>query len=111
VKAKANASDNHIDNVEFRAADASAVLAMYQDKNELELVVLDPPRTGSFAVASQLQKVRPDRILYVSCDPATLVRDLTPLSAGDYQVVSSQPFDLFPQTWHIESMTLLRRMG
>jgi 23S rRNA (uracil1939-C5)-methyltransferase len=52
----------------------------------------------------------PKRILYVSCDPATLVRDLTPLVNNGYEVVSSQPFDLFPQTWHIESMTLLERL-
>lgn len=111
ANARINAVTNNITNVEFYAADASSVMARYQATDDLDLVVLDPPRTGNYQAACVLLKVCPERILYVSCDPATLVRDLSPLVKGGYEVVSSQPFDLFPQTWHIESMTLLRRCG
>jgi 23S rRNA (uracil1939-C5)-methyltransferase len=107
--ARKNAAFNHISNVEFHAADASSIMARYQATGDLDLVILDPPRTGSYQVSGELLKACPERILYVSCDPATLVRDLVPLVQGGYEVISSQPFDLFPQTWHIESMTLLRR--
>jgi len=109
ASARVNASANNISNVEFCAADSAAIIARYQTADDLDLVILDPPRTGNFQAICELLKVRPERILYVSCDPATLARDLSPLVNGGYDVVSSQPFDLFPQTWHIESITLLRR--
>ncbi len=114
AKARINAAANNIFNVEFHTADASVIMSRYRavddlDPVVLDLVVLDPPRTGNYQVSHELLKIRPERILYVSCDPATLVRDLVPLVHDGYEVVSSQPFDLFPQTWHIESMTLLRR--
>lgn len=108
--ARVNAVANNIGNVEFHATDAYAITSHYQIDDVPDLVILDPPRTGNYRVSRQLLKIRPQRILYVSCDPATLVRDLTLLVQGGYKVVSSQPFDLFPQTWHIESMTLLRRV-
>ena len=72
-----------------------------------DLVLLDPPRTGAYPVMRDLLELRPRRILYVSCDPATLARDLHPLAHNGYKVVSCRPFDLFPQTWHIESLTVL----
>ncbi|MDT8444350.1 MAG: 23S rRNA (uracil(1939)-C(5))-methyltransferase RlmD [Desulfuromonadales bacterium] len=108
--ARINAAANHIRNVEFHAADAATIMARYRADDDLDLVVLDPPRTGHYQTACELLKIRPQRILYVSCDPATLVRDLTPLVQNGYEVVSSQAFDLFPQTWHIESMTLLSKI-
>jgi len=111
ASANVNATANDISNVEFCAADSAAIMARYHTVEGLDLVILDPPRTGNYQTSGELLKVRPERILYVSCDPATLVRDLTPLVDGGYEVVSSQPFDLFPQTWHIESITLLRRKG
>jgi len=109
-RARMNATANNISNVEFYAADAAVIMARYQAADDLNLVVLDPPRTGNYQTSRELLKVRPEQILYVSCDPATLVRDLIPLVNGGYAVVSSQPFDLFPQTWHIESITLLQRL-
>ena len=109
ASARVNAVANNINNVEFHAADAAVVMARYQAAATLDLVIMDPPRTGNYQVTSELLKIRPERICYVSCDPATLVRDLAPLIHGGYEVVSSQPFDLFPQTWHIESMTLLSK--
>jgi len=109
ASARANAEANDIHNVEFHAADATSFMARFHS-NEVDLVVLDPPRTGCHQVARDLLKVRPRKILYVSCDPATLARDLIPLVHGGYEVVAGQPIDLFPQTWHIESLTLLRRL-
>ena len=110
ANARVNATANNINNVEFYADDASAIMSRYRVSDDLDLVILDPPRAGCYQLARELLKLQPERILYVSCDPATLVRDLTPLVHGGYEVVSSQPFDLFPQTWHIESMTLLTRV-
>ncbi len=108
--ARINAEANKISNVEFIAADASTIMARYQTTDNLDLVLLDPPRAGNYQICFELLEIRPEQILYISCDPATLARDLVPLIQGGYEVVSSQPFDLFPQTWHIESMTLLRRV-
>jgi 23S rRNA (uracil1939-C5)-methyltransferase len=108
ASARINASTNNIHNVEFHAAEATLFLPRLH-AGEIDLVVLDPPRTGCYQVACELLKLRPQRILYVSCDPATMARDLAPLVHGGYEVITGQPFDLFPQTWHIESMTLLKR--
>jgi 23S rRNA (uracil1939-C5)-methyltransferase len=74
------------------------------------LVVLDPPRTGAGkAVTSSLVELEAQRIRYVSCDPATLARDLAPLAAAGYRIEEAHLFDLFPQTFHIESVMLLVR--
>jgi 23S rRNA (uracil1939-C5)-methyltransferase len=74
-----------------------------------ELVVLDPPRTGAAAEVAQLARLRPRRILYVSCDPATLARDVAVLAANRYIVDRVQALDLFPQTPHVE--TVLEAVG
>ena len=108
--ARLNAEANQVRNVEFFAADASAIIDRFKGENP-DLVVLDPPRTGNYEVVKQLLQLNPERVLYVSCDPATLARDLVPLVSSGYEVISSQPFDLFPQTWHIESMTLLQKVS
>jgi 23S rRNA (uracil1939-C5)-methyltransferase len=107
--ARHNAEVNGISNAEFHIGDAATFLGRF-GKGDLDLVVLDPPRTGSFATVKKLLDVMPERILYVSCDPATLARDLKQLVHNGYEVVSAQPFDLFPQTWHVESMTLLKKL-
>jgi 23S rRNA (uracil1939-C5)-methyltransferase len=75
-----------------------------------ELVVLDPPRTGAGkAVTRSLIELGAQRIRYVSCDPSTLARDLAPLVAAGYRIEEAHLFDLFPHTFHIESMILLAR--
>ena len=77
-----------------------------------ELVIADPPRTGlGRDVARLLAALRPARIAIVSCDPATLARDLAALVAGGYEIESVVPFDLFPQTAHVEAVAWLRRNG
>ncbi len=107
--AKQNAIENHIDNVDFYVADAASFVNRFKP-GHFDLIVLDPPRSGNYQVAKEILRLKPQQVLYVSCDPATLARDLKPLVHSGYEVVSAQPFDLFPQTWHIESMTLLRRL-
>ncbi|MCC7106160.1 MAG: class I SAM-dependent RNA methyltransferase [Chloroflexi bacterium] len=75
-----------------------------------DAVVLDPARVGCHpAVLEALSIVMPPKIVYVSCDPATLARDLAILVAANYRVESVQPLDMFPQTFHVESVTLLTR--
>ena len=108
ASAQRNAAANGLHNPLFCAADAATALAR-RDRGAWDLVVLDPPRSGSYQTSRELLRSMPRRILYVSCDPATLVRDLKPLVHGGYRVRSARAFDVFPQTWHIESMTLLER--
>jgi 23S rRNA (uracil1939-C5)-methyltransferase len=109
ASANKNAAANNLHNVEFRAANAStAMLSRYVD--DPALVVLDPPRSGCYRTTREILRARPQRVLYISCDPATLARDLTALVHDEYRVHSARAFDVFPQTWHIESMTLLTRL-
>lgn len=75
-----------------------------------DLVVMDPPRTGAGkAVTKSLVELGPRQIRYVSCDPATLARDIASLVAAGYRIEEAHMFDLFPQTFHIESVMLLAR--
>ncbi len=97
-------------NLAARQLDAKVVHAdadEYALAKRLDLVVLDPPRTGAKAVAERLPDLRPRAILIVSCDPATLGRDLGPL-VDRYAPVAVETFDMFPQTSHVETVVALR---
>jgi len=75
-----------------------------------DLVVLDPPRSGAGKrVTRSLVDLGAPRVRYVSCDPATLARDIAPLIAAGYGIEEAHLFDLFPETFHIESVMLLTR--
>lgn len=78
-------------------------------KGTFDLVVLDPPRTGAKELIAPLLKLAPDHILYVSCAPGTLGRDLGMLRDGGYRVIEAQAFDLFPRTAHVETIVALER--
>lgn len=105
--AAANAEANGIDNAVFQVSDAArAVQRLTGRRERFDLVVLDPPRAGAEA-AAELAGLGAKKIIYVSCDPATLARDLATLGAGGYQVTRSLPVDMFPQTYHLESVTEL----
>ena len=76
-----------------------------------DLVILDPPRAGlDKRVVAYLKEVAPKQVIYVSCDPSTLARDCKRLVDGGYKVESIQPFDLFPQTFHVECVVLMSRV-
>jgi 23S rRNA (uracil1939-C5)-methyltransferase len=80
------------------------------DRQTFDFVLLDPPRAGLEPEAAQaLLTMRPEHISYVSCDPATLARDLRSLLESDYQVSSIRAFDMFPQTHHVETVVHLRQ--
>lgn len=108
-KARQNAAANGIENAEFHTLPAAGAIARFSKERRFNLILLDPPRSGAYDVSRELVASGADRILYVSCDPPTLARDLLPLVHGGYRVVWSRPFDLFPQTHHTESMTLLSK--
>lgn len=109
--ARRNALANRIGNARFLAEDARGALQRHQTDRAFDLVVVDPPRSGCFSIMQELARLQPARVLYVSCDPATLARDLGFLVHNGYSVSQSLPVDLFPQTGHLESMSLLELSG
>ncbi len=109
--ARRNAARNQLENVEFHVCSAEAALARFGGSSGFDLLVLDPPRAGAYALAKQLAAEPVKRLIYVSCDPQTLARDLQLLVNAGYRLISSQPFDMFPHTFHVESLTLLEYCG
>lgn len=106
-----NARQLRVNNSTFKCGDA--VLELRQllwHKAPFDLIVLDPPRAGAVEVAGVLGDFGAERIIYVSCDPATLARDLAVVSAGGYRLLEATPLDMFPQTGHLETVALLTRI-
>ena len=109
VAARENALQNHIDNTEFHAGDMAQVLTsdFVAAHGRPDVVVTDPPRAGMHEkVVGQLLAMRPRKIVYVSCNPATQARDLAML-ATQYKVARIQPVDMFPHTQHVENIAEL----
>ncbi|MBQ9871914.1 MAG: 23S rRNA (uracil(1939)-C(5))-methyltransferase RlmD [Eubacterium sp.] len=110
--AKENAERNQIGNAEFFVGKAEDVVprlyAEDPEKYRADVVVVDPPRKGCDAeLLTTLLSMAPDRIVYVSCDPATLARDIKILGEGGYAVEKVTPVDMFPGSMHVESVALL----
>ena len=109
VDARRNAAINSVNNVEFIWGEAEkAVPLMYNKGIRADVVVLDPPRKGcEESLLRLIAEMRPKRIVYVSCNPATLARDLKYLAGQGYTAAEAQPVDMFPWTGHVETVCLL----
>ena len=102
--AKINAKLNNLNNVEFYVGKAEEVVPkMYSEGKTANVVVVDPPRKGcDEKVLDTIVSMKPDRVVYVSCNPSTLARDLAYLDERGYKCVEIQPVDMFPHTMHVE---------
>jgi len=108
--ARENAAANKIENATFLAGDAAAIFAGLDFSAADAVVVIDPPRKGcDRAFLAQLFAFGPRAVVYVSCDPATQMRDLCEFLAAGYTLTGVQPFDLFPQTRHLECVLTLAK--
>jgi 23S rRNA (uracil1939-C5)-methyltransferase len=107
--AKRNAKLNGIENVDFGVGEAEKVIPWwYSTGVRADVVVVDPPRKGcDEALLQTIIDMRPERVVYVSCNPATLARDLKVLEAGEFRTVEVQPVDMFPHTTHVECVAQL----
>lgn len=107
--ANMNAIENGIDNVKFIVGKSEEVIPELIEKGiKADVVVVDPPRKGcEEALLHSIGDMKPRTIVYVSCDPATLARDLAILRDFEYRVEKVQPVDMFPQTGHVETVVLL----
>lgn len=105
-RAAANARLNALEQAHFFQADLSNSLEPEWLKTEYQAALLDPPRDGAAEITAMLARKRVQRILYVSCNPATLARDAGILSAAGYRLMQVGVMDMFPQTAHVEAMAL-----
>ncbi len=94
----------------YEANAAKALQEINKQDEEFQVVVMDPPRSGLTNKAHDaLGQIMPNQIAYISCDPATLARDSKKIIQKGYQLLSTTPFDLFPQTYHIESISIFEK--
>ncbi len=109
--AKINAERNAIHNIQFINADAlKGAQMLLRSKIKADVVIVDPPRKGcSKDTLDAIVNIAPKRLVYVSCDPATLARDVKILDEEGYQLEKVQPVDMFPQSVHVETVVLLGR--
>lgn len=109
ANANKNAEQNNIKNAKFLCADASKAAKIFKDENiDPDVVLLDPPRKGcDESVIKTVCEMSPERVVYISCDPATCARDCKIFEQKGYKVKRVASFDLFPRTSHVESVALL----
>ena len=108
---KTNSEQNGIKTIKHFAAEAEEIAEKLSDQH-YDVIVVDPPRTGcDEKVINAIAKMAPAKIIYVSCNPATLARDTARLSALGYQLKSAKPFDMFPETGHVETVVLMSRVN
>jgi len=111
VDAKLNSELNGIKNTSFFAGDMKDLLneEFIAENGRPDVIITDPPRPGMHeAVVKTILRIKPEKVVYVSCNPATQARDIT-LMSEDYTVEKVQPVDMFPQTHHVENVVLMRR--
>lgn len=111
--AKINAKVNNITNIDFINADAlKGAMMLLRSRITPDVVIVDPPRKGCTPdTLSAIIRMNPEKIVYVSCDPATLARDVRILADQGYEPKTVQPVDLFPQTTHVETVVLMSRVN
>lgn len=109
--ARHNAAINDIKNAEFISGDFEKVLAQLAPSlGVVDLLVVDPPRKGlTPAILQSIAKIKPRRMVYVSCNPGTLARDLSSLAGRGYEVKEVQPVDMFPHTAHVETVCMMSK--
>ncbi|TYS17009.1 23S rRNA (uracil(1939)-C(5))-methyltransferase RlmD [Rossellomorea vietnamensis] len=107
--AKKNAELNGFTNTEFEAGPAEVVIPRwYEEGIKADVLVVDPPRKGcDEALLNTILEMKPRKVVYVSCNPATLARDLRVLEDGGYKTLEVQPVDMFPQTMHVECVAVI----
>lgn len=106
--AKENARLNNIKNCTFIAGDVENVIESIEEKPDI--IIIDPPRPGVTEKSlSKIVKFNPSEIIYVSCNPKTLVKDLKYIENNGYKTVKVKCMDMFPQTWHVETVVLLSK--
>ena len=110
--AKVNAELNDVKNIEFFEDDAGKFMVKSARKGEkYDVVIMDPPRAGaSLEFLRCLVELAPEKVVYISCNPETLARDLSFLTRKGYRVRKIQPVDMFPHTEHIETVCLLLKI-
>jgi 23S rRNA (uracil1939-C5)-methyltransferase len=108
--AKKNAKLNQINNVEFAVGKAEEIIPAWKKEGKIaDVIVVDPPRKGcDEALLDTIIAMKPKRVVYVSCNPSTLARDLQILEEGGFRTVEVQPVDMFPHTTHVECTVLLK---
>ncbi len=111
--ARANARSNSLEGLTFVSGDVRVVLpALVTERGQPDVLVLDPPRAGAGGrVMRKIGRSGARRVIYVSCNPTTLAPDLKELLPFGYRLVDVQPFDLFPQTYHVEAVAVVDRHG
>ena len=108
LNARENAAQNEVANAEFHAGDVAETLA--ELRPTADVVVVDPPRAGLMPQAhEELERIDAERLVYVSCNPKALARDLRRLTEAGWTVARLRPVDMFPQTAHVETVALLTR--
>lgn len=110
VRARVAARANAIDNTEYHCADLSQpdVGAAWM-RRRYDRILLDPPRSGALEIVQQIERFEAERILYVSCQPSSLVRDAAIICARGYRMTHLGIMDMFPQTAHVEAMAVFER--
>lgn len=107
---RSNSRLNKIENIRWLLSDVPGAARRLGQKGEkFSRIILNPPRSGAKGLEKDLALLGAEKILYVSCNPATLARDLAALTARGYKLHRVQPFDLFPQTYHVEVLAEMRR--
>ncbi|MFM9281356.1 23S rRNA (uracil(1939)-C(5))-methyltransferase RlmD [Paenibacillus jiagnxiensis] len=109
--ARSNAELNGMRNVQFEVGASEDVIPRWKEQGiEADVIVVDPPRKGCDPrLLDTILEMKPERVVYVSCNPSTLARDLRVLEDGGYRTIEVQPVDMFPHTVHVESVALLVR--